>query len=91
MPKNPKVIVSNHYPQLVQMALHGQGPVLGWRQMIDGYLEQGSLIRATRETAAFGGGYYVVTPKGRSMNRAATMFKRWLLSQDERIDERIGA
>ncbi|MBB6591727.1 LysR family transcriptional regulator [Ralstonia solanacearum] len=81
MPKKPRAIVSNHYPQLVQMALHGYGILLGWRQIIDYHLETKSLVRATRETATFGGGYHVLTPNDRAMNRAATLFSSWLLQQ----------
>ncbi|MGK2832857.1 LysR substrate-binding domain-containing protein [Ralstonia pseudosolanacearum] len=81
MPKKPRAIVSNHYPQLVQMALHGHGVLLGWRQIIDCHLETKALVRATSETATFGGGYHIITPNEHSMNRAATMFASWLLEQ----------
>lgn len=81
MPKKPRAIISNLYPQLVQMALHGQGVLLGWRQIIDCHLETNSLVRATRETATFGGGYHVITPSDRAMNRATTLFASWLLQQ----------
>lgn len=81
MPKKPRAIVSNHYPQLVEMALHGHGVLLGWRQIIDRHLETGSLVRATHETATFGGGYHVITPHDYAMNRAATLFSGWLLQQ----------
>jgi DNA-binding transcriptional LysR family regulator len=64
MPKKPKAIVSTHYPQLVEMALHGHGVLLGWRQVIDRYIDRKSLVRATRETATFGGAYHVITPNG---------------------------
>ncbi|MGA4127548.1 LysR substrate-binding domain-containing protein [Ralstonia nicotianae] len=81
MPQKPRAIISNLYPQLVQMALHGQGILLGWRQIIDSHLEAKSLVRATHETATFGGGYHVITPNDRAMNRAATLFASWLLQQ----------
>lgn len=81
MPKKPRAVVSNSYPQLVEMALHGQGVLLGWRQVIDGLLEARSLVRATEESATFGGGYHVLTPNDRAMNRAATMFASWLLQE----------
>ncbi|WP_321930346.1 hypothetical protein [Burkholderia cenocepacia] len=29
MPKERRIIVANHYPQLVEMAVYGQGLVLG--------------------------------------------------------------
>lgn len=81
MPKTPDAVVMNFYPQLVQMAILGQGVVLGWRHMIDGCLDAGLLVPATRETASHGGGYYVVSPNDRAQNQAARLFTRWLLEQ----------
>ncbi|GLU31575.1 LysR substrate-binding domain-containing protein [Trinickia caryophylli] len=91
MAKKPKIIAANHYPQLVQMAVYGQGIVLGWNRLIDQYLEKRQLVRATRETATHGGGYYIVTPHERTMNRAATLFTRWLAQQRAPDDLRISA
>jgi len=81
MPKSPDSVVVNHYPELVQMAILGQGVVLGWRHMIDACLAQGLLVRATRESASHGGGYYVVSPNDRVQNQAARLFTRWLFEQ----------
>lgn len=91
IPKKRRVVVANHYPQLVQMAIYGHGLVLGWSQMIDHYLEQRQLVRATRESATNGGGYYIVTPNERSMNRAAALFTRWLTQQTAPNDLLISA
>lgn len=81
MPGAPDAVVVNHYPQLVQMAILGQGVVLGWRHMIDGCLDAGLLVPATHETASHGGGYYVISPNDRAQNQAARLFTRWLVSQ----------
>jgi len=81
MPKAPDSITINQYAELVQMAILGQGVVLGWRYMIDDCLTQGLLVRATRESANPGGGYYVVSPNERSQNQAARLFTRWLFEQ----------
>lgn len=81
MSVSPDAVVVNHYPQLVQMAILGQGVVLGWRHMIDGCIDAGLLVRATRETASHGGGYYIVSPNDRAQNQAARLFTRWLLAQ----------
>ncbi|MFM0505311.1 LysR substrate-binding domain-containing protein [Paraburkholderia caffeinilytica] len=83
MPGSPQSVVINHYPQLVQMAILGQGVVLGWRHMIDACLNEGLLVRATRASASHGGGYYVVSPNDRAENQAARLFTRWLFEQAE--------
>jgi DNA-binding transcriptional LysR family regulator len=83
MPGSPQSVVVNHYPQLVQMAILGQGVVLGWRHMIDACLNEGLLVRATRASASHGGGYYVLSPNDRAENQAARLFTRWLFEQAE--------
>ena len=83
MPDSPKSVVVNHYPQLVQMAILGEGVVLGWRHMIDACLTEGLLVRATRASASHGGGYYVVSPNDRSQNQAGRLFTSWLFEQAE--------
>jgi DNA-binding transcriptional LysR family regulator len=83
MPASPQAVAVNHYPQLVQMAILGQGIVLGWRHMIDACLAEGLLVRATQASASHGGGYYVVSPNDRSQNQAARVFTRWLFEQAE--------
>jgi DNA-binding transcriptional LysR family regulator len=87
MPASPHAIVANHYPQLVQLAILGQGVVLGWRHMIDDCLRAGLLVRASHAWASHGGGYYVVSPNDRSQNQAARVFTRWLF---ERAEEQTG-
>jgi DNA-binding transcriptional LysR family regulator len=81
MLKTPQAVTINHYPQLVQMAILGQGVVLGWRHMIDACLDEGLLVRATHESASHGGGYYIVSPNDRAQNQAARLFTRWAFEQ----------
>ncbi|AMM16288.1 LysR family transcriptional regulator [Burkholderia sp. PAMC 28687] len=83
MPDSPQSVMVNHYPQLVQMAILGQGVVLAWRHMIDACLKEGLLVRATHSSASHGGGYYVLSPNDRSQNQAARLFTRWLFDQAE--------
>ena len=63
------------------MAILGQGVVLGWRHMIDACIDEGLLVRATRESASHGGGYYIVSPNDRAHNQAARLFTRWVFEQ----------
>lgn len=90
MPASPPAVVVNHYPQLVQMAILGQGVVLGWRHMIDACLHDGLLVRATQASASHGGGYYVVSPNDRSQNQAARQFTRWLFEQADQAEPQMG-
>jgi len=39
---------------------------------------------ATRETASYGGGKYVLSSNHRTLNQAARLFTRWLLKQATR-------
>lgn len=86
-PKARQDITINHYPQLVQMAILGQGIALGWRYMIDACIEANLLVRVTGESASHGGGYYVISPNDRAQNQAARIFTRWLF---ERAGVQIG-
>ncbi|SAK75725.1 LysR substrate-binding domain-containing protein [Caballeronia ptereochthonis] len=81
MPKSARTITINHYPQLVQMAILGQGIALGWKHMIDPCIEQGLLMRVTHESASHGGGYYVIWPNDRAQNQAARLFTRWIFEK----------
>jgi DNA-binding transcriptional LysR family regulator len=83
MPKTPQGITINHYPQLVQMAILGQGVALGWRYMIDACIDDGLLVRVGASSASHGGGYYVISPNDRVQNQAARLFTRWLFEQAE--------
>ncbi|MGO4302398.1 MULTISPECIES: LysR substrate-binding domain-containing protein [unclassified Cupriavidus] len=74
-------LVINAYPVLVQMAIEGQGIVLGWRHMIDRCIETGVLVRACDASASLGGGYYAVWPSDRAEPAAARMFRNWLVDE----------
>lgn len=81
MPKAQQGITINSYPQVVQLAILGQGVALAWRHMIDACLTQGLLTRVTQASASHGGGYYVISPGDRSQSQAARLFTRWLFEQ----------
>ncbi|WP_316877334.1 LysR substrate-binding domain-containing protein [Ralstonia edaphi] len=74
-------LVSNSYPMLVQLAAEGHGIALGWRHMIDGCLEDGSLVRACEASATLGGGYYALWQRDRVETSVARTFRQWLLQQ----------
>ncbi|TLP77668.1 LysR family transcriptional regulator [Pseudomonas nitroreducens] len=74
-------LTANHYPQLVELAVLGQGVALGWRYMIDGHLADGRLRRLTLASASHGGGYFILAPADRMQNHACRLFTRWLLEE----------
>ncbi|WP_447745553.1 LysR substrate-binding domain-containing protein [Pseudomonas nicosulfuronedens] len=80
-PRSRPLLSTNHYPQLVELAVLGQGVVLGWRYMIDDYLADARLRRLTVASASHGGGYFILSPNDRLQNQACRLFTRWLLEQ----------
>ncbi|SDV48070.1 LysR substrate-binding domain-containing protein [Chitinasiproducens palmae] len=80
-PRNPVVV--NYYPLLVQLAMQGEGIVLGWGHMIDACLNEGSLVAASDATASLGGGYSLIWPDDRRESLAEREFKRWLIETVE--------
>ncbi|WP_323120013.1 LysR substrate-binding domain-containing protein [Burkholderia alba] len=79
--KPRKFITSNNYPFLVELALRGQGVLLGWSALVNELLESGELVKACQESASLGGGYYVLWPRDRMESVAAQTFKLWVFSQ----------
>ncbi|OHV08394.1 LysR substrate-binding domain-containing protein [Kushneria phosphatilytica] len=82
-----RTLAFNLYPPLVEMAVLGQGVVLGWRHIIDSRLESGALVPASDHTASHGGGFHLLTPVDRRENRAMRVFRRWLLAQTPTADQ----
>ncbi len=85
--RDPRIeheLVVNAYPVLVQMAIEGQGIVLGWRHMIDNCLDSGVLVRACDASASLGGGYYAAWPRDRVEPAAARSFRNWLRGTERR-------
>lgn len=80
-PRTRPCLAANHYPQLVHLAVLGQGVALGWRYMIDDHLNDGRLQRVTEASASHGGGYFILSPNDRVQNHACRLFTRWLLDQ----------
>jgi DNA-binding transcriptional LysR family regulator len=68
---------SNQYTLLMQMALLGNGILLGWKHITDPLVASGSLVKASNASASFGGGYYLVWPVDRMETHAMHLFKKW--------------
>jgi putative choline sulfate-utilization transcription factor len=71
----------NTYTILIQAATAGQGVALGWRHMVDDFLDQGSLVRPIAATYRPRGAYYLVHPRDRPLDADARTFVDWLLAE----------
>ncbi|MBK1671346.1 hypothetical protein CKO28_25425 [Rhodovibrio sodomensis] len=71
----------NTYTILIQAATAGQGVALGWRHMVDDFLDQGSLVRPIDATYRPRGAYYLVKPRGRAPDSDVQAFTDWLLAE----------
>lgn len=74
-----RTITATSYPLLVQLAVGGQGIILGWSQMIDSLVDSGQLVLACDASATYGGGYQLVWPTDRRDTPAVTTFREWLI------------
>jgi len=62
--RSPGRVLFHNYPMVLQRALLGHGVALGWRPLIDEYVEGGALVVVGPE-ARSSRGYYVTWPTGR--------------------------
>ncbi|MGG1946920.1 LysR substrate-binding domain-containing protein [Trinickia sp. NRRL B-1857] len=74
-----KTITCNSYPLLLNLALRGQGIILGWDKMITPHVTAGQLVRASEATATYGGAYHLLWPAERRDTPAVRAFKNWIL------------
>lgn len=62
--RQPGRVLFHNYPMVLQRALLGHGVALGWRTLIDEYIEGGALVVVGPEVRS-ANGYYVTWPSGR--------------------------
>ena len=62
--RQPGRVLFHNYPMVLQRALLGHGVALGWRTLIDDYIEGGALVVVGPEVTS-PNGYYVTWPSGR--------------------------
>ena len=68
----------HNYPMVLQRALLGHGVALGWRPLIDEYVEGGALQIVGPEVRSHRG-YYITWPAGRP-TVAVEALTAWLIS-----------
>lgn len=71
----------NQYDQLIQAARDGHGVALGRLPLIQGFLDEGSLIAPFQEPLIPSGFYYLVQKHNAHSSRNRTIFLNWLLEQ----------
>jgi DNA-binding transcriptional LysR family regulator len=75
--RSPGRVLFNNYPMVLQRALLGYGVALGWRPLVDEYVECGALVVVGPEVRS-SRGYYVTWPSG-SPDQAVAALVDWLL------------
>lgn len=79
-PKNRVNI--NNYPMLLQAAMNGQGVALAWGSLIDGYLDNGSLVRPVETVLRSQANFSMLEPADRGLVPSSVKhFRSWLLDQ----------
>jgi DNA-binding transcriptional LysR family regulator len=73
----------NSYTITLQAALDGRGIALGWRRLIDRYLQEGRLVQVASEVLVPDGTYALVMPEASAATKAARAFRDWIVRQAE--------
>jgi LysR family transcriptional regulator, glycine cleavage system transcriptional activator len=77
LPRQPGRVLFHNYPMVLQRALMGHGVALGWRPLIDEYVDGGALVVVGPEVRS-DNGYYVTWPAGRP-TEAVVALTAWLI------------
>lgn len=77
--RSPGRVLFNNYPMVLQRVILGYGVGLGWRPLIDEYVERGALVVVGPEVRS-SSGYFVTWPAGKS-SQAVTALIDWLLTE----------
>lgn len=70
----------NAYSLVIQAALKGQGVALGWKPLVDQFLENGELVACGPELKS-GRGYYLIQPDRGNNHLLYQKVKKWLISE----------
>ncbi len=81
MRRSPGRVLFNNYPMVLQRVILGYGVGLGWRPLIDEYVERGALVVVGPEVRSTNG-YFVTWPVGKS-SPAVTALIDWLLADGQ--------
>jgi DNA-binding transcriptional LysR family regulator len=77
----PKGLAINDYVLVIQAVIEGQGIALGWRHLVEGLVRKGVLVRLTDHALSTGASFHIIWPRERTISKAATEVRDWLLTQ----------
>lgn len=73
---------ANDYNMLIQMALGGQGVVLGWNHLVGHLVESGRLIKPVeKELVLEGTRHYLTYREDKEDDETLVLFRHWFISQ----------
>jgi putative choline sulfate-utilization transcription factor len=71
----------NTYTILIQAATAGEGLALGWRTLVQDFVDNGTLVRPIPESTAAPGAYHIVRPETAEPSEALESFLAWLRAE----------
>lgn len=71
----------NTYTLLIQAATAGEGVALGWRNLVEEFIEAGTLVRPIDSSLTTNGGYHVIWPESTEPTPELTCFIDWLRTE----------
>jgi DNA-binding transcriptional LysR family regulator len=74
-------LLFNTYTLLIQAAVAGQGIALGWRHLVQDFLEAGQLVRPIAPTMQPRGAYHLVHAEGTALAPETQTFVDWVLDE----------
>ena len=77
-PKRLPGLRCSFYTEAVYAALNGQGVALGWRRLVQSFLDRNALVRLTDSSIMTRNGYFVVVAPRRSRNERLERFVEWI-------------
>ena len=82
LPMEHQDMIMNDYPSVLEAARSGQGIALGWRHLVDVFLDDGTLVCPLgTENVSTGFGYHLLTPNSRPLGQEARSFVDWATSK----------
>lgn len=74
---------ANEYVAVLQMALDGDAVALGWRHLVEEFIQNGRLRQVTSHAFRTGNSYYVVWPKQKDLDNNSRKVRDWILRQNQ--------
>ncbi|MGX5851146.1 LysR substrate-binding domain-containing protein [Mesorhizobium sp. PL10] len=76
-----RTITFNNYPALMQSVIRGYGIGLGWRHLVNDYVNEGTLIRPLGESYLTGRKHHLVIPDTAIGREDVQIFRDWLIAE----------